>query len=410
MFADLEAYICTFPNCDHELVQFPTRAAWADHEFSCHRFETRWNCPECGSEKPSLQDWEKHIQDHGLDFTRPEFQVARTMARNNKARPIETEECLLCRETPAQNRRAFITHVGRHLEELALVVLPRDTEDDSDGLSDLSSQGSDAIEQIVSRKDIQVDGEMKQLKSTRKNTPCPHCPKLFPSESKLRAHVLSYHTRPFTCIFQRYGCNATFGSRPEWKRHINVQHLHLEAWRCDLDSCAEPILSQEKEKSKLSSTVSASFGKKKNASEVPHHDFERKDLFTQHLKRMHAPLNSDSRSEQAAFQALIPEIADRCHRQLRSPPPRSRCIYCSDKIFEGRGSWDERLEHVGKHLEKQDVAIDDDVEDEDLIQWMMANGFMERDAHTGYKLNNTDERKNSVTVRTWIRNEKGVVL
>ena len=108
------------------------------------------------------------------------------MARNNKARPIETEECLLCRESPAQNRRAFVTHVGRHLEEMALVVLPRDTEDDSEGLSDLSSEGSDAMEQFVS-----FDGAMK------------HCPELFPSESELGEHVLSKHTLPFTASFPR---------------------------------------------------------------------------------------------------------------------------------------------------------------------------------------------------------------
>ena len=274
------------------------------------------------------------------------------------------------------------------------MVLPHDTEDDSEGLSHLPSQDSDAIEQFVSRKDIQVDGEMKKLESTRQNSPCPHCPKFFSCESLLKRHVRSAHTRPFTCTFQRYGCNATFRSKPEWMRHINVQHLHLEAWRCDLDSCAEYIPSQEKERySRISSTVSASLGKKNNASEVQYHDFDRKDSFKQHVERMHAPLPSAPQSEKLAFEVHLPETVERCHRQLRSPPPRSRCLYCSDKVFEGPGSWTDRQDHVGKHLEKQEIAIDDDIEDEDLIQWMMAQGFMERDAHTRYKLNDIDERK-----------------
>ena len=324
------------------------------------------------------------------------------MARNNKARPIETEECLLCRETPAQNRRAFITHVGRHLEEMALVVLPRDTEDDSERLSDLSSQGSDAIEQSVSRKRIQFDREMSQLESTPKKIPCPHCRILFPSESKLGEHVLSAHTMRFTCTFQRNGCNAAFSSETEWKRHINVRHLHLETWRCDLDSCAERISSQEKERySKLSSTASASFGKKMNASELQYRDFDRKDNFSRHVMRMHAPPHRTSRYEGVAFEAHLHEIVERCHR-VRSPPPRSRCLYCPDKIFEGPDSWYERQEHVGKHLKKEDVAMDDDVEDEDLIEWMMAHGFMRRDAHTGYKLNDIDEREKK-DVRDWIQ-------
>ena len=189
VYADLQPYICTFPDCNYELVQFTTRAAWADHEFSYHRFETRWNCPECGSEETSPQDWERHIQKHSLIFTGPELQVARTMARNRKARPIETEECRLCRESPAQNRRAFIKHVGRHLEEMALVALPRDTEDDTEVLSDPLGQGSDATEHFVSQKDIQVDGEMKELK----NIPCPSCSKSYHNLSNFSRHMREKH-------------------------------------------------------------------------------------------------------------------------------------------------------------------------------------------------------------------------
>lgn len=356
VFADLQPYICTFQDCDYELVQFTTRAAWADHEFSCHRVETRWNCPECGSEEKNCQDWERHIQEHGLVFTGPELQVARTMARNSKARPIETEECLLCREWPAKSRRAFIKHVGRHMEEMALVALPRDTEDDSEGRSDLSSQDSDAIEHFVSQKDIQVHGEMKELESTRNPTHCPHCPRLLISGSTLRKHVLSTHKREFPCTFERYGCRARPGTKEEWKYHINAQHLYLEGWRCDLDLCAMAF-----------HTVSAQF-----------HDFNCKDSFTQHVKRMHGPSSLASQTEKAAFEAGIPALQERCYRRLRDPPLRSRCPYCSDKIFEGPGSWPERLEHVGNHLERNDVVIDDDVEDEDLRDWMMAHGLTER--------------------------------
>ncbi|KAM0802914.1 hypothetical protein BDR22DRAFT_887245 [Usnea florida] len=389
VFADLKAYICTFPNCDHELVQFSTRAAWADHEFSYHRCETRWNCPECGSEEPSLPNWTRHMQEHDFNITRPEFQVAKTMARDNKARPIETEECLLCREAPAQNRRAFITHVGRHLEEMALVVLPRGTEDDdSEGLSDLSSQGFDALEQFVSGKDIQVDGEMKQPESTRKDTHCPHCPRFFPSESELRAHVLSEHALPFTCIFRRYGCKARLRRKEYWKCHVIVRHLHLEMWRCDLGNCERPVSSQEKEMdAKLSSMDSASIGKKKDASELLYHDFDTKKSFKRHVRSMHAPPYS-SHSERETFEARMPEIVDRCHRQVRAPPQRSRCLYCSEKKFEGAGSWLEYLEHVGEHLAKNDAAINEHAEDEDLRDWMMQHDFIERVAHNEYKLKN----------------------
>ena len=235
---------------------------------------------------------------------------------------------------------------------------------------------------------------------TRNHTPCDHCPSLFPSDSTLKKHVLSTHTRPFICTFQRYGCNATVGSKNEWKRHINVQHLHLEAWRCDLDACACPVSTtngvsgQGKRKSGTTSSAgSPLLGKKANPSEAQYHDFDRKDLFTQHIKRMHAPSSSAPHGEKTAFEAKISEIQDRCHRQLRSPPPRSRCPYCPDKVFEGAGSWTERLEHVGKHLEKNDVNKKEETEDEELRNWMMQHRFMEREAPNVYKVHNTDGKK-----------------
>lgn len=225
--------------------------------------------------------------------------------------------------------------------------------------------------------------------STRNHTPCNHCPSLFPSDSTLKKHVLSTHTRPFTCTFQSYGCTATVGSKNEWKRHINVQHLHLETWRCDLDACGQ----EKPKKSTSSSAGSPSLGKKANATEVQYHDFDRKDLFTQHIKRMHAPPSSAPHAEKQAFENKISETQERCHRQLRSPPPRSKCPYCPDKVFEGPGSWTDRLEHVGKHLEKNDVKKEDEVEDEELRSWMMEQGFMEWKTHTGYKVINTDGKK-----------------
>ena len=225
--------------------------------------------------------------------------------------------------------------------------------------------------------------------STRNNTPCTHCPSTFPSDSTLKKHVLSTHTRPFICTFQRYGCNATVGSKNEWKRHINVQHLHLETWRCDLEPCNQ----QNHKNSTPSTAASPTLGKKGSPTEARDHGFDRKDLFTQHMKRMHAPANAASHAEKAAFVDSIAKIQERCHRQLRSPPPRSKCPYCPDKVFEGPGSWTDRLEHVGKHLEKNDVKKEEEVEDEDVREWMMQQGFMEWKAHTGYKVINSDGKK-----------------
>ena len=383
VFADLEPYLCTFPNCRFELVQFATRAAWADHEFSCHRFETRWRCLECGSEEKSSQDWDRHIQGHRLALTGPELLVSRKKAQISRARPIETEECLLCRDTPAQSRPAFIEHVGCHLEEMALISLPGETEAVSEGLYDRSSQNSRAVGH--GNIFFRFDSDMKQLEATRlrqstafesrsatrERRSYPHYSASLLSNYPLAEISFGMHSNPFVCIFQRYGCYADMRSQNEWKHHITVKHLDIETWRCDLDSCASPIPAHDTQHKldTASSAVSPSTEKKADPGNELYQDFDSKDLFTQHIKRMHAPPPSASHADRIAFEAQIPAIQERCYIYLQSPPPRSRCPYCLKNIFEGAGSWSDRLEHIGEHLERKDRTREVEMEDEELKAW-----------------------------------------
>ncbi|CAD6591965.1 MAG: hypothetical protein ASARMPRED_005885 [Alectoria sarmentosa] len=133
VFADLKPYICTFSDCRDELAQFTTRAAWADHEFTEHRIDRTWECPECSRKLISASDWEQHLQEmHRREFTGPQLHVARNIAYETHSRPAEAEECPLCCVVLGKPRRAFIKHIGRHMEEIALMALPRNTEEDSD--------------------------------------------------------------------------------------------------------------------------------------------------------------------------------------------------------------------------------------------------------------------------------------
>ena len=141
VFADLRPYICTFPNCKDELAQFTTRAAWADHELTEHRYDMMWNCPECSEKFTGTSDWEQHLNEmHQRIFTGPQLQGARIIASQMHPRPAETEECPLCRVVLGKPRRTFVKHVARHMEEIALMALPRSIEEDSDGSSDSTDQ------------------------------------------------------------------------------------------------------------------------------------------------------------------------------------------------------------------------------------------------------------------------------
>lgn len=235
----------------------------------------------------------------------------------------------------------------------------------------------------------------KASQSTAANSknvlPCPHCSSAFPSDSTLKKHVLATHTRPFICTFHGYGCDSTVGSKNEWKRHINVQHMRLETWRCDIGACASVPNDPPPGRSHLSSQLPTPpvFGLSQD-SPSDHHDFDRKDLFTQHMKRMHAPHNSASRADKQAFENGIDAAQMRCHLELRDAPSGIICPYCPDVTFE---SWDERIEHVGKHLEKEDIDTSREAEDFALREWMEQHGFIQWTRSAGWKLAETGKKK-----------------
>ncbi|KAI1380692.1 hypothetical protein F4677DRAFT_404329 [Hypoxylon crocopeplum] len=192
---------------------------------------------------------------------------------------------------------------------------------------------------------------------------CSHAP--FKDSSSLRKHIAAAHTRPFPCAFAFAGCTSTFGSKNEWKRHIASQHLCLQYYRCS--SCPQ-------------STV-----------EGKGNEFNRKDLFTQHLRRMHAPFQikkaiakGDSKL-QVDWETHVKEMQQSCLVTRRQPPQRSSCPKpdCAS-VFEGPTSWDEWTEHVGRHMEKGEanrLGVD-----RLLAKWALDEGIIERRDDGEYRL------------------------
>ncbi|KAF2650582.1 hypothetical protein K491DRAFT_697150 [Lophiostoma macrostomum CBS 122681] len=141
------------------------------------------------------------------------------------------------------------------------------------------------------------------------------------------------HTRPFPCPLTIYGCQSSFSSKNEWKRHVSTQHIKLGFWRCDL----------------CPTTIDTS-----DDRTVYHTLFNRKDLFTQHLRRMHAapPTASKAKDEYPVNEDNLVDHLSRCYKTLRALPMKANCLFC-EKPFSGLSSWDERMEHVGRHMEKE---------------------------------------------------------
>ncbi|MCJ1351628.1 MAG: hypothetical protein MMC33_001612 [Icmadophila ericetorum] len=217
-------------------------------------------------------------------------------------------------------------------------------------------------------------------------TKCPQCSSNLQTKSALKKHISTTHTRPFTCTFRLYGCNATFGSKNEWKRHVSSQHLRLGFWRCDDPACL-PTPTRR---------ATATTGSRKGVNEsgpedVVYNDFNRKDLFTQHLRRMHSPGKTESQTVLEEFNKRIYEASGRCYQSAREPPTHSVCGYCtfekaSGATFQGPKSWDLRMEHVGRHLESGHGESKTWEEDKALKKYMADNKLIEQLANNEWRL------------------------
>ncbi|KAB8265417.1 hypothetical protein BDV32DRAFT_51824 [Aspergillus pseudonomiae] len=165
--------------------------------------------------------------------------------------------------------------------------------------------------------------------------------------------------RTFICTFSRYGCTSSFASKNEWKRHVTSQHVQLGFYRCDVGQCNINNASRARP---MSCT----------------NDFNRKDLFTQHHRRMHAPWaksNQATEEEKQQFDADLEAVRIRCWHEQRRAPPRSACGFCGEE-FAGFQSWNLRMEHVGRHYEQGDVALDSEKEDIALRDWAIQEGIL----------------------------------
>lgn len=229
---------------------------------------------------------------------------------------------------------------------------------------------------------------------------CPECSHSFKDECTLQSHVKKQHTRPFICVFRFAGCESTFASKNEWKRHVMSQHLLLYYWLCDIDVCAH---------NKNDPTAPHSHSGKRNKSRRAENStggeligpplpdgaiFNRKDLYTQHLRRMHTPAHikktgSAKSSKKAtgssqASSCASPADWDDTIKALQSNALRERCQlpdymecpapHCT-QTFNGVDAWDQRMEHVARHLEKAATGAEEPVvfggpKDPSLMRWV----------------------------------------
>ena len=208
---------------------------------------------------------------------------------------------------------------------------------------------------------------------------CAHCHAAFETETRRKKHVRKEHELPYLCIFHHYGCKEVFGTKNEWVRHVRVQHLRLETWRCTLETCGE-----------RSPSAAGSPGTNPSGSDslLPKgakrtNDYGRKDLFQEHVKRIHKNVlkahiqksrSSSSISDEAIQKEFLDDLQKRARLVLRKPPPRVSCPCCPGDILWTE--FDEWIEHIAKGMENDKAAFIG-FTDPQLQSWMVNEGLLE---------------------------------
>jgi hypothetical protein len=255
---------------------------------------------------------------------------------------------------------------GQHGEERRLQIVRKKSRGRTAQLSQYEGKGSE-------------NSTIRINRSPRRN----HVKKSNFSSRRQTATDSKKKQRPFYCTFRFAGCRDTFPSKNEWKRHVYAQHMQLYYWLCDLPECKDRKVSV----------------------------FNRKDLFGQHLKRMHCPEiptetstghtnnnllkpkpDQKTKAEKNTewLNKELPLIQERCRKTRRLPPTRSLCGFCQ-RVFEGQNSWEIRMEHVGGHYENGNTeCVDPDRletdTDTDFISWALKEGLVRKESGE-YKVN-----------------------
>lgn len=256
------------------------------------------------------------------------------------------------------------------------------------------------------RKRVKTSADAAPMSISSKSGPknvshtlvCPTCHVTSADEAALQKHNKTKHIRPFTCVFHFAGCPSSFPSKNEWKRHVMTQHLALNYWLCTQGTCAQCANpAPQPRHMALKSAKSEDSG----APRLPNGAiFNRKDLYTQHVRRMHAnsttvksarQLKSSPDSEARIRQLQAEAEHTRCELPRRMTCPVGEC----DEEFSGSTAWDDRMEHVAKHLEKASEGIEPSVcfggdADPSLTEWAEKPdvGVIRRTGHGRWELVN----------------------
>ncbi|KAK3314072.1 hypothetical protein B0H66DRAFT_630422 [Apodospora peruviana] len=195
---DLQPYVCTFDGCDMFDHMFSSREDCFNHEFALHRGQ--WSCNTCEPEGDDGRRHGGHVLFSRLDefmchmnetHSMVESKITLTLDSFRLPVSVVNGECCLCK----RHAQKLKSHLGRHLEQMALFSLPRPPpaassgsqvvqpegpqsgsgDGESDGPSGSSYSGSDqqVTEAIFREAFAAAMDELSNSKYSDNAVPCP---------------------------------------------------------------------------------------------------------------------------------------------------------------------------------------------------------------------------------------------
>lgn len=137
VFADIRAYVCTSSECG--MLMFGSFDAWRSHEMD-HRRE--WFCPMCNLLHHDKSKARMHVMRHHSELVEHHEIDLLLQTSSRLSENLPADDCPFCdwgmtlrkrNRTPTEHdltvpSRRFMKHLGRHLEEIAIFVIPEPEE------------------------------------------------------------------------------------------------------------------------------------------------------------------------------------------------------------------------------------------------------------------------------------------
>lgn len=209
------------------MLMFGSFTTWRSHEIDHRR---QWICPVCHLECSDKLKTSMHLSKRHAELAK---HTEVDMILQTSSRPPEylsADDCPFCdwstalrKRDPASSEhnltvpsRRFMKHLGRHLEEIALFVVPQPEEDQQDlgdvgsnavhatqdGKSNIASTLSSFNSATPSIASIHAENDHEDTSSESNKSLCPYptCGRHF---KDLKAHIYTHQNeRPFQCPIQ----------------------------------------------------------------------------------------------------------------------------------------------------------------------------------------------------------------